>query len=218
MLTDERIYDRETDDSSQIFVPFVNDVRVGCPDSSASASVDLDEGGVTTSGSPPSLPPASLPLGPPPGRLTPPSSPNVGQPRDGWEPVELQLDYWGKPALGEKGKSSLRQAFRVLHVQRLPAFGEQPGQSLYMNYLTKEKKQKSQYFFFFFFFADIVHFFRACDNKPGANFLSVMRLGKKKEKEKENEPKSQQVDGVTRLICSAKTHNIPLRGKVNIFA
>lgn len=40
-----------------------------------------------------------------------------------------------------------------------------------------------------------------------------MRLGKKKEKEKENEPKSQSVDGVTRLICSAKTHNIPLRGK-----
>ncbi|XP_031785463.1 phosphofurin acidic cluster sorting protein 2 isoform X2 [Nasonia vitripennis] len=176
---------RETDDSSQIFVPFINDVRVGCPDSSASASVDLDEGGVTTSGSPPSLPPASLPLGPPPGRLTPPSSPNVGQPRDGWEPVELQLDYWGKPALGEKGKSSLRQAFRVLHVQRLPAFGEPPGQSLYMNYLTKEKKQK------------------------------IMRLGKKKEKEKENEPKSQQVDGVTRLICSAKTHNIPLRVSID---
>lgn len=41
-----------------------------------------------------------------------------------------------------------------------------------------------------------------------------MRLGKKKEKEKENEPKSQSVDGVTRLICSAKTHNIPLRGKI----
>lgn len=40
-----------------------------------------------------------------------------------------------------------------------------------------------------------------------------MRLGKKKEKEKENEPKSQSVDGVTRLICSAKTHNIPLKGK-----
>lgn len=42
-----------------------------------------------------------------------------------------------------------------------------------------------------------------------------MRLGKKKEKEKENEPKSQTVDGVTRLICSAKTHNIPLRGKMS---
>lgn len=43
-----------------------------------------------------------------------------------------------------------------------------------------------------------------------------MRLGKKKEKEKENEPKSQAVDGVTRLICSAKTHNIPLRGNIII--
>lgn len=44
----------------------------------------------------------------------------------------------------------------------------------------------------------------------------VMRLGKKKEKEKENEPKSQTVEGVTRLICSAKTHNIPLRGNQNV--
>ena len=44
-----------------------------------------------------------------------------------------------------------------------------------------------------------------------------MRLGKKKEKEKENEPKSQTVDGVTRLICSAKTHNIPLRGTIYNF-
>ncbi|CAG5106742.1 Similar to PACS1: Phosphofurin acidic cluster sorting protein 1 (Homo sapiens) [Cotesia congregata] len=171
---------RETDDSSQIFIPFVNDVRVGCPDSSTSASVDLEEGAAVSSGSPPSLPPPSLAI-PPPGKLTPPSSPNVSQPRDGWEPVELQLDYWSKPSLGDKGKSTLRQAFRALHVQRLPTMGENPGPYLSMNYTTKEKKQK------------------------------IMRLGKKKEKEKENEPKSQAVDGVTRLICSAKTHNIPWR-------
>lgn len=131
-------------------MPFINDVRVGCPDSSTSASVDLEDvggglGGLAgTTGSPPSQLPSSMPLGPPQGgRLTPPSSPNVGQPRDGWEPVELQLDYWGKPTLGEKGKSSLRQAFKVLHVQRLPSAGELPGQSLCMNYMTKEKKQKS---------------------------------------------------------------------------
>lgn len=123
----------------------MNDVRVGCPDSSTSASVDLEESGVAVSGSPPSLPPPSLPI-PPPGRLTPPSSPNVSQPRDGWEPVELQLDYWSKPALGDKGKSTLRQAFRALHVQRLPAMGDNPGQHLFMNYTTKEKKQKSNYF------------------------------------------------------------------------
>ncbi|OAD55030.1 Phosphofurin acidic cluster sorting protein 2 [Eufriesea mexicana] len=176
---------RETDDSSQIFIPFINDVRVGCPDSSSSASVDLEESNVTMSGSPPSLPPPGLPI-PLPGRLTPPSSPNVGQPtREGWEPVELQLDYWSKQTQGEKGKNTLRQAFRALHVQRLPPLGETPGHYLSMNYTTKEKKQK------------------------------IMRLGKKKEKEKENEPKSQTVDGVTRLICSAKTHNIPLRVSID---
>ncbi|XP_011142665.1 phosphofurin acidic cluster sorting protein 2 isoform X3 [Harpegnathos saltator] len=176
---------RETDDSSQIFIPFINDVRVGCPDSSSSASVDLEESNVSMSGSPPSLPPPSLPV-PPPGKLTPPSSPNVGQPaREGWEPVELQLDYWSKQTQGEKGKSTLRQAFRALHVQRLSPLGEAPGHHLSMNYMTKEKKQK------------------------------IMRLGKKKEKEKENEPKSQTVDGVTRLICSAKTHNIPLRVSID---
>ncbi|XP_026670571.1 phosphofurin acidic cluster sorting protein 2 isoform X4 [Ceratina calcarata] len=176
---------RETDDSSQIFIPFINDVRVGCPDSSSSASVDLEESNVTMSGSPPSLPPPGLPT-PLPGRLTPPSSPNVGQPtREGWEPVELQLDYWSKQTQGEKGKNSLRQAFRALHVQRLPLLGETPGPYLSMNYTIKEKKQK------------------------------IMRLGKKKEKEKENEPKNQTVEGVTRLICSAKTHNIPLRVSID---
>ncbi|XP_011695834.1 PREDICTED: phosphofurin acidic cluster sorting protein 2 isoform X1 [Wasmannia auropunctata] len=176
---------RETDDSSQIFIPFINDVRVGCPESSSSASVDLEESNVSMSGSPPSLPAPSLPV-PTPGKLTPPSSPNVGQPaREGWEPVELQLDYWSKQTQGEKGKSTLRQAFRALHVQRLPSLGEVPGHHLSMNFTTKEKKQK------------------------------IMRLGKKKEKEKENEPKSQSVDGVTRLICSAKTHNIPLRVSID---
>jgi hypothetical protein len=43
-----------------------------------------------------------------------------------------------------------------------------------------------------------------------------MRLGKKKEKEKESEPKNQVVEGVSRLICSAKTHTVPLKG--NMFA
>lgn len=117
---------------------------MGCPDSSSSTSVDLEESNISTSGSPPSLPPPTLPVAPP-GKLTPPSSPNVGQPmREGWEPVELQLDYWGKQTQGEKGKSTLRQAFRALHVQRLPSLGEVPGHHLSMNYTTKEKKQKSK--------------------------------------------------------------------------
>lgn len=40
-----------------------------------------------------------------------------------------------------------------------------------------------------------------------------MRLGKKKEKDKEQE-KEQCVEGVARLICSPKqSHPVPLRGK-----
>lgn len=45
-------------------------------------------------------------------------------------------------------------------------------------------------------------------------FLSVMRLGKKKEKDRDQE-KEQFVDGVARLICSPnskQSHPIPLRG------
>lgn len=45
-----------------------------------------------------------------------------------------------------------------------------------------------------------------------------MRLGKKKEKEKDAEPRSQNVEGISRLICSAKgSHNTPMKG-IDIFA
>lgn len=40
-----------------------------------------------------------------------------------------------------------------------------------------------------------------------------MRLGKKKEKDRENE-REQIVDGVARIICSQKSHHAPLRGKI----
>jgi phosphofurin acidic cluster sorting protein 2 len=43
--------------------------------------------------------------------------------------------------------------------------------------------------------------------------VSVMRLGKKKEKDRDGE-KEQCIDGVARLICSAKqSHPVPLRGE-----
>lgn len=44
--------------------------------------------------------------------------------------------------------------------------------------------------------------------------VSVMRLGKKKEKDRDGE-KEQCIDGVARLICSAKqSHPVPLRGEL----
>lgn len=42
-------------------------------------------------------------------------------------------------------------------------------------------------------------------------FFSVMRLGKKKEKERETESRREVVDGVSRLLGSAK--NQPFRGR-----
>ncbi|XP_039283108.1 phosphofurin acidic cluster sorting protein 1 isoform X1 [Nilaparvata lugens] len=195
------------DESSQIFIPFMNDVRLGSPEGSASASVDFEEGAVPMiSGSPPS----SMQT---PGekKVTPPSSPNmstmmIGQSmtlRELCEPLELQLDYWLVPGSeggggtggaggggggstgggGGKGgtKSTLKSTFRSLQVARLSLSGEQPSPHFTISYSTKEKKQK------------------------------IMRLGKKKEKEKDNEPKNQVVEGVSRLICSPKTQNIPLK-------
>ncbi|KAG8226471.1 hypothetical protein J437_LFUL008769 [Ladona fulva] len=167
-----------------------------------------------------------------PQKTTPPGSPNFStfyigpQPPQTvakeslLEPMELQLDYWlapgkgtdvssggiggviggtgggglagvvgggggGKAAKGESNpssaKSTLKTTFRSLVVQRLPPLGEVPSPHFLITFSTKEKKQK------------------------------IMRLGKKKEKERENEPKSQVVEGVSRLICSPKTHNIPMR-------
>lgn len=41
-----------------------------------------------------------------------------------------------------------------------------------------------------------------------------MRLGKKKEKEKDSEAKSQVVEGISRLVCQAKTHHSLLKGSI----
>ncbi|XP_075222102.1 phosphofurin acidic cluster sorting protein KrT95D isoform X2 [Lycorma delicatula] len=192
---------RSDDESSQIFIPFMNDVRLGSPEGSASASVDLEEMNTATSPAAPlsGSPPSSLQtVGEK--KVTPPSSPNMSATiigpnsmfRELCEPLELQLDYWLIPGSdsgggsqvkgkGDSTKSTLKSTFRSLQIARLSLSGEQPSPHFTINYSTKEKKQK------------------------------IMRLGKKKEKEKENEPRSQVVEGVSRLICSPKTQNIPLK-------
>ncbi|KAJ8925718.1 hypothetical protein NQ315_009565 [Exocentrus adspersus] len=148
------------DENSQLFIPFVSEVRVGPADLALSISVDLDD---------------LICSSPPAPSLTPPSSPNV-QARDSpWEPLELQLDYWQLPKFSDTtiktdktkqdGKTSLKAIFRG-------ASG----------------------------FAD--HTF----------WTQLMRLGKKKEKERDTEPRSQNVEGVSRLICSARaSHTTPMK-------
>ncbi|KAI5706650.1 hypothetical protein M8J75_010060 [Diaphorina citri] len=120
------------------------------------------------------------------------------------EYLDLQLDYWlvaskqsemgtksdllsyssgsNKKAENSSGKLSMKGNFKCLQIMRLSSLGEQPNScSFNICFSTKEKKQK------------------------------IMRLGKKKEKEKDSDTKSQFVEGVSRLICSPKTHNVPLR-------
>lgn len=199
----EAMVNYRDEDSCQIFVPFISDVRIGCLEG-PQVSLDLEESFALGSGqsadrilssSPPQSGRAS-----PPAPLTP--APAVQQSSGGsgsgtQESLELQVDYWplARPILDVKdksqskgqdptGKNSIKSTFRHLQVWRLPLA---PNNGEYTNgltfsYATKEKKQKS-----------------------------VMRLGKKKEKDRDAE-KEQCVEGVARLICSPKqSHPVPLR-------
>lgn len=139
------------------------------------------------------------------------------------EAVELQVDYWpvvrpgeghakeSKSGGGSKGgdaggKNSIKSTFRNLQVWRLPQHAQQLGDmfnGLTVSFATKEKKQKQSKF------AGMKDSFEAYSNPV---FHSVMRLGKKKDKERDLE-KEQCVEGVARLICSPKqSHPVPLRG------
>lgn len=216
------------EESSQVFIPFVSDVRVGSESHPNPPSMDLDD----TIGSPT---PEGI-------KLTPPSSPHVGassgggsvsstvahilettplsKERPDHEPIDLQLDYWtadassnpNNPDHSQKelnkrgidhsssrsdskrdfgirssnsemsaggGKASIKTSVWFMKVMKLGLISDQQP-TFTMHYWLKEKKQKT-----------------------------VMRLGKKKEKDKELEIRS--VDGITRLICLSKGQ-APLKG------
>ncbi|CAK1549532.1 unnamed protein product [Leptosia nina] len=153
------------EDSSQTFVPFISEVRVGWSDP-CSTSLEGEDGS-------------------PPARPSPPATPAPDPLPPSHDPLELQLDYWlvggtsGKSAEGSEagggGKVTVKAAFRALLVTR-------HNHHLAITYLTKEKKQK------------------------------IMRLGKKKEKSGDNEAgRAHSVEGVARLICSAKGSHTPLK-------
>ncbi|CAL4063168.1 unnamed protein product, partial [Meganyctiphanes norvegica] len=211
------------DESTQAFVPFIMDVRLGSGDVTGSTSVDIDEPAVSTPtslilpGSPPApatgAPQQTLNVDKSRDNITPPSSPNVNTSHianyrmisDGHEPLDLQVDYWlirsaknedkekdykdKERTRGEGGKYTIKTSFRTLQVARLAPLGvTHPqdsnlcNQHLTLSFATKEKKQR------------------------------IMRLGKKKEKERETESRREVIDGVNRLLASTK--NQPF--KVNI--
>jgi hypothetical protein len=162
--------DKDSEESSQVFVPFINDVRLNV--SFSLTSIDLQEGqGGDLSSSPPS----------------PPHSPRE-------DPQELQVDYW-------KGnvKSSIKAFFRTLNIQRSIDNG------LNVSYTLKEqKKQKSK-------LAKNCGFKKVVKHYSLMFYLLVMRLGKKKERE--SDVKNLSLDGISRLVCLARSQ-FPIKCKL----
>ncbi|CAF87790.1 unnamed protein product, partial [Tetraodon nigroviridis] len=154
---------------------------------------------VLSSPTPPSAGPYGKEIG-----GTPPQSPSVstalsgaGSPCSGSEVMGLQVDYWTwqgpeKKKDGEKRdvglKNTLKSNFRSLQVSRLPSGGELTPPPSMAMTVVTKEKNKK------------------------VIFLS------KKPKEKELDSKSQVIDGISRLICTAKHQHTMLRGEASALA
>ncbi|XP_076605688.1 phosphofurin acidic cluster sorting protein 2 isoform X1 [Chaetodon auriga] len=183
------------EDSCQKFIPFIGMVKVGIVEQTSATSGDSDDatplGSSLLSSTPPQVSPALKEASP-----TPPSSPSVhtsfcayssaGQA----ELMGLQVDYWVAPTERKKdmekrdssSKNTLKCNFRSLQVSRLPLAGAEPSPQPTMS-MTVVTKEKNK---------------------------KVMFLPKKS-KDKEVESKSQVIEGISRLICTAKQQQTMLR-------
>uniref|UniRef100_A0AAY5EBR5 Phosphofurin acidic cluster sorting protein 1 n=1 Tax=Electrophorus electricus TaxID=8005 RepID=A0AAY5EBR5_ELEEL len=198
------------EDSYQKFIPFigVTNYILLLPSSILYVLGDAEEGVSVNlsvpSTSPPSHgSPASLKE-----TATPPSSPSMGavlavqgspSMSHGVDAIGLQVDYWlaslaEKRREGERRdtgcKNTLKSAFRSLQVSRLPGgAANEPHASvstMSMTVVTKEKNKK----------------------------VPTIFLGKKP-KEKEVDSKSQVIEGISRLICSAKQQQTILKVSID---
>ncbi|XP_018421540.1 PREDICTED: phosphofurin acidic cluster sorting protein 2 [Nanorana parkeri] len=185
------------EDSSQKFIPFVGVVKVGIVEQSSATSGDSDDAApsssIVLSSTPPSVSPVIKEASP-----TPPSSPSVTagfsslSQSPGSELMGLQLDYWIAAPITEKkkdaekrestsGKNTLKCTFRSLQVSRLPNHSEVPAAPTMSMTVVTKEKNKK-----------------------------VMFLPKKT-KDKEVESKYQCIEGISRLICTAKHQQNMLR-------
>uniref|UniRef100_A0A8C0FPZ0 Phosphofurin acidic cluster sorting protein 2 n=1 Tax=Bubo bubo TaxID=30461 RepID=A0A8C0FPZ0_BUBBB len=185
------------EESSQKFIPFVGVVKVGIVEQSSATSGDSDDAAPSSSSvlssTPPSVSPAVKEASP-----TPPSSPSVtgsfssSSQSLGAELMGLQVDYWiAAPPMDRKRdpekkdpsttKNTLKCTFRSLQVSRLPASGEIATTPTMSMTVVTKEKNKK-----------------------------VMFLPKKT-KDKEIESKSQCIEGISRLICTAKHQQNMLR-------
>ncbi|XP_060134067.1 phosphofurin acidic cluster sorting protein 2 isoform X9 [Zootoca vivipara] len=178
------------EESAQKFIPFVGVVKVGIVEQSSATSGDSDDAAPCSSSvlssTPPSVSPALKESSP-----TPPSSPSItgtfasSSCSLGMELMGLQVDYWIATHPTEKrrdsekkdpsaAKNTLKCTFRSLQVSRLPTSGDAISTPTMSMTVVTKEKNKK-----------------------------VMFLPKKV-KDKDFDSKSQCIEGISRLICTAK--------------
>ncbi|KAE8600092.1 hypothetical protein XENTR_v10013065 [Xenopus tropicalis] len=186
------------EDSCQKFVPFIGVVKVGIVEQPLAPPVDENEAPVCSPSllSSSSSPVGSATLSKDP-VCSPPPSPSVtsgltssGAVQQGVEVMGLQVDYWQSQGAERKKdgdrrdvaiKNTMKSNFRSLQVSRLPTPGETAVPPCMVMTIVTQEKNKK------------------------VMFLS------KKPKEKEVESRSQVIEGISRLICTAKNQNTMLR-------
>ncbi|CAF97038.1 unnamed protein product, partial [Tetraodon nigroviridis] len=197
------------EDSYQKFIPFIGVVKVGLIESGQSPAGDPEDGVAVSLAVPSTSPPShGSPTGAIKEAATPPSSPSMGSVltaqgspsvSHGMDAIGLQVDYW-LASLAEKRKegerrdtgckNTLKSTFRSLQVSRLPGGGGGDPQAqvstMAMTVVTKEKNKK----------------------------VPTIFLGKKP-REKEVDSKSQVIEGISRLICSAKQQQTILKVSID---
>uniref|UniRef100_A0A671NVS5 Phosphofurin acidic cluster sorting protein 2-like n=1 Tax=Sinocyclocheilus anshuiensis TaxID=1608454 RepID=A0A671NVS5_9TELE len=182
------------EDSCQKFIPFIGVVKVGIVEQTSATSGDSDDAAPVGSSLLSSTPPAQISPLLKEASPTPPSSPSVhmsSSPGGGQgELMGLQVDYW--IALSERkkevekrdssAKNTLKCTFRSLQVSRLPLGGAETTHQPTMSMNVVTKEKNKK----------------------------VMFLPKKT-KDKEAESKSQVIEGISRLICTAKHQQTMLK-------
>ncbi|XP_073729560.1 phosphofurin acidic cluster sorting protein 2 isoform X2 [Misgurnus anguillicaudatus] len=182
------------EDSCQKFIPFIGVVKVGIVEQTSATSGDSDDAVTLGPAHLSSTPPAQISPLLKEASPTPPSSPSVhmssshggGQ----GELMGLQVDYWIAPSERKKelekkdssAKNTLKCTFRSLQVSRLPLSGAEMTHQPTMS-MTVVTKEKNK---------------------------KVMFLPKKT-KDKESESKSQVIESISRLICTAKQQQTMLK-------
>ncbi|XP_072279165.1 phosphofurin acidic cluster sorting protein 1 isoform X2 [Pyxicephalus adspersus] len=183
----------QEDDSYQKFIPFVGVVKVGLVETSP-PNTDVEDSVSVAAGLPSTSPPSSAGIQRDTS-ATPPSSPSLSAALQGntgttSDALGLQVDYWltcdRRKEREGGGKNTLRSIFRSVVVSRLLGPDIPPG-SMSLSVVTTEPKNK----------------------KVPTIFLS------KKPKEKETDAKTQTIEGITRLICSARQQQTMLRVTVD---